>query len=539
MSESSVRIAERAGHDPFGWGDAPLGLRHYINVLWRRRIAVFFTVMGIIVAGGVYTYAQMPLYQSTAKVLLQPSVTETILSADSPTSQRGTSDRNRVQTEIEVMNSQLMQEAVQRELGQLPQVLIEQRGETDIVAITATSTVPEEAARIAQTYADTYINIRSEQMNANLLAAIEKVQAQVDPIKQQLVELDRPIAELNARIAAAVSEDTRNRLQAERDGLIRQTEGQRSLLQSREQSYAAQLDRLRLASSISQTSGAQLVAKAEVPTAASSPRPMRNFVVTLGLSMLFGIVVAFIREHYDDTIKEKEDLRRVSQNIPVLGLIPTIQGWKKPDTAMLVAKTQPTSPPAEAYRTLRTSLQFMGQEHSVGLVQVTSFNQREGRTATVCNLAIALARAGQRVIVVDGDLRRPRVHEFFDLPHDVGLTSVLAAEVTLADAVLRVADEPRLAVLPSGPPVPDPSEVLSSQRCVEILAVLAAEADFVLVDGPPVLPFTDAVILARLVDAVIMVVNANATTRDSASRAIELLAQVNAPLIGSVLNRSR
>ncbi|MGH3921949.1 MAG: polysaccharide biosynthesis tyrosine autokinase, partial [Pseudonocardiaceae bacterium] len=389
------------------------------------------------------------------------------------------------------------------------------------------------------TYAETYIAVRREQVTADLLRAIDLIQAQIDPIRQQLAELDRPVVELNARIIAEASEDYRHRIEDQRDGLIRQTEGQRALLRSREQSYEAQLDRLRLASSISKTSGPQLVSKAEVPAFPSSPKPARNFVVALGLSVLLGVIVAFLREHRDDTIKGKEDLERVTPALPVRGEIPTVAGWKDREAARLVSVTEPDSAPAEAYRTLRTSLQFAGLERSVGLVQVTSPNRGEGKTTTVCNLAVSLARAGHRVIAVDCDLRKPRLHEFFGLDNAVGLTSALVGDVSLADAVQPVPGEPRLAVVTSGPLPPDPSALLSSSRCSEILAVLAAEADFVLLDSPPVLPVTDAVILAGLVDAVMMVVAIDATTRDSADRATQLLERVDAPLIGNVLSRSR
>lgn len=526
------------GYGSSDWDEPRLALSHYVRVAWRRKIAVLVTMVAIIAAGSVYTYLQPPLYQATAKVLLQASSAEAVL-PDPDTSRRDSGDRSQVKTEIEIMNSQSVQRAVEKALGQRPVVSIEQRSDTDVLAITATSREPADAARIAQTYAQTYVAIRREQVTAGLLEVIDQIQAQIDPIRQQLAALDRPIVELNARIVATAEEDYRNRLQDQRDGLIRETEGQRSLLQSREASYAAQLDRLRLASRLSTTGGPRLVDRAEVPTSPSSPKRMRNFVVTLGLSVLLSMVVASFREHYDDTSKGKRDLERVTPDLPVLGLIPTVADWKDRKAAIPVSETEPSSPLAEAYRALRTALQCAGSKRSLGLVQVTSPTQGETSTTAVCNLGVSLARTGHRVILVDCDLRKPRLHEFFGLDNAVGFSSVLAEGVSLADAVRPVPDEPGLAVLPSGPLPSHPSELLSSKRCSEVLAVLLAEAEFVLLDGPPVLPVTDAIVLAGLVDGVIMVVDANATTRDSANRAIELLEQVGAPLIGNVLSRSR
>jgi capsular exopolysaccharide synthesis family protein len=169
-------------------------------------------------------------------------------------------------------------------------------------------------------------------------------------------------------------------------------------------------------------------------------------------------------------------------------------------------------------------------------LQVTSANAREGKTTTLANLAVALARSGQSVVVVCCDLRRPRVHEFFGLDNEIGFTSVLLGKVPLARAVQDVPAQTRLSLLASGPLPPNPSELLSSKRTVEVLGSLQAEFDIVLIDSPPVLPVTDALVLSGRVDATLLIGVAGATTRKEATRAVELLRQVDAPLVGSVLN---
>jgi non-specific protein-tyrosine kinase len=201
-----------------------------------------------------------------------------------------------------------------------------------------------------------------------------------------------------------------------------------------------------------------------------------------------------------------------------------------------VSIEDPTSPAAEAYRTLRTSIQFLGLEQPMRTLQVTSANPQEGKTTTLANLAVALARSGSTVAIVCCDLRRPRVHEFFGLENDVGFTSVLLGKVPLAGAVQEVPDQARLSLLASGPLPPNPSELLSSRRTVEVFGSLQAEYDFVLIDAPPVLPVTDALVLSGRVDATLLVAVAGATTRKEAARAVELLRQVDAPLVGAVLN---
>jgi capsular exopolysaccharide synthesis family protein len=149
---------------------------------------------------------------------------------------------------------------------------------------------------------------------------------------------------------------------------------------------------------------------------------------------------------------------------------------------------------------------------------------------------LALARAGQRVVMIDCDLRRPRVHEFFGLPNEVGLTSVLLGEVSLSQAVHEVPEERYLMCLASGLLPPNPSELLASKRTVQVLTALQAESDIVLIDCPPVLPVTDAAVLSARVDATLLVATARVTTRRDFGRAMELLRQVEAPLVGAVLN---
>ena len=138
--------------------------------------------------------------------------------------------------------------------------------------------------------------------------------------------------------------------------------------------------------------------------------------------------------------------------------------------------------------------------------------------------------------MVDCDLRRPRIESFFGLPNEVGFTNVLVGDASLSEAVQRIPGEPRLAILPAGPPPPNPSELLSTKRTADVLSSLKEEADYVLVDSPPVLPVSDSIVIAGIVDATIIVVTANSTTKRQAQRALEQLQQVDAPIIGAVLN---
>jgi capsular exopolysaccharide synthesis family protein len=173
------------------------------------------------------------------------------------------------------------------------------------------------------------------------------------------------------------------------------------------------------------------------------------------------------------------------------------------------------------------------------VVLITSPAAGEGKTTTAVNLAVALSGADRHVVVVDCDLRRPRVHEIFDLPPDPGFTSLLLGRATLTDAVHIVATQERLAALPSGPVPPNPSELLASRATEVVLQSLRSEADAVIIDSPPVLPVTDALVLGRLVDGVVVVVRAGKSTKKELRRTLELLRLGEVRVLGLVLNGTR
>ena len=206
--------------------------------------------------------------------------------------------------------------------------------------------------------------------------------------------------------------------------------------------------------------------------------------------------------------------------------------------APLVTLTDPRSPSAEAYRTLRNNIQFSGLDHPVRTLLVTSAGAEEGKSTTLCNLAVTIAQAGTSTIVVDCDLRRPSVHEILDLSNDKGLTSALL-DGDGDGLPLQPTAVPGLQALTSGPLPPNPADLLGSQRMQRMIETLAALAQLVLFDSPPASIFTDAAMLASRVDGVILVISAGKTRREVASRAKGILEKANARVLGVVLNNAR
>ncbi|MFN8595158.1 MAG: CpsD/CapB family tyrosine-protein kinase [Anaerolineae bacterium] len=202
----------------------------------------------------------------------------------------------------------------------------------------------------------------------------------------------------------------------------------------------------------------------------------------------------------------------------------------------LITLTDPRSPAAEAYRTLRTNVYFAGLNHSIHTLLVTTVAPLEGKSMTVANLAVSMAQGDKRTILVDADLRRPALHTLFGLNNDKGLTSLFMDAKGPIEPAYKDVGVPNLRVLTSGPLPPNPAEVLGAQRMLDVIEALKQAADIVLFDAPPVIAVTDATVLGTRVDGAVLVIDAGQTRREHAKRAKEQLEKLNIRIVGAVLN---
>jgi succinoglycan biosynthesis transport protein ExoP len=268
---------------------------------------------------------------------------------------------------------------------------------------------------------------------------------------------------------------------------------------------------------------------APVPTSPFSPRLLRNLLIGLIIGLALGAVAAFVREGLDRRLRDSDEVEDATGST-ILGVIPTeLDGVRTP------VLTHPMSARAEGYRKVRTNLTFSGATGMPRSLLITSAVSGEGKTTLATNLALACARTGQRVALVDADLRRPMVSTYLDITEPLGLTSVIAGEATLAEAMTSI-DEGRVDVLGSGPIPSNPSELLGSVRMSAMLEELRATHDIVIVDAPPVLPVADALVLVGEVDAVVLVTKVGETTRERLKQAAEAILQVRGNLVGIVPN---
>jgi capsular exopolysaccharide synthesis family protein len=251
---------------------------------------------------------------------------------------------------------------------------------------------------------------------------------------------------------------------------------------------------------------------------------------------MLGLGAAFLRDSLDDALTSKESAERLGR-APVLAMVPMVSSWKKRKDAVVAVSSDPASPAAEAYQSLRTSLQFVRQAHELRTLLVTSPAAAEGKTSVVANLGAVFARAGERVVLVSCDLRRPRLGEFFGLDEKSGLTAILQGERTLEQQLQEVPGHDGLWILGAGRVPPNPAELLNGPKARQVFAALREKFDLVLVDSPPVLPVTDAMVLSTYADGTLVVVAAGQTRQAALQRTAERFAQAKAPVVGIVLNQ--
>jgi capsular exopolysaccharide synthesis family protein len=301
------------------------------------------------------------------------------------------------------------------------------------------------------------------------------------------------------------------------------------------------------------------VDRGRVPLSPVRPRKTLNIALSLVVGIVLGAVLAIFNEYLDNSVKVPEEIESLV-NLPALGVIPSaasINGHHKSyglygsrvaksalaatDGASLVnheltTLTQPHSVVSEAYRALRTSILLSTSKHPPQTILVTSGQPREGKTTTALNLAVTLAQRGDRVVLIDSDLRRPRVHRAFKLNNDVGLSSYLAGVLSIDDLPRPVSHIPKLFVISSGPTPPNPAELLSSETMEALFRELRRQFDFIVLDSPPTITVADSMILAAHADGVVLVVHGGVTTRESLRQTHKMLGSVSARMLGVVLN---
>jgi succinoglycan biosynthesis transport protein ExoP len=473
-----------------------VNLRTYPRVLWRRKWWVVGCALVGLLGATVYAFAAHKQYSATTQLLLEAPTGSATTTPTNATTQ--------VATELQLLTSPAIVNAVEARLGLSSlDVSVGDQGQTNAISVTAKASKADQAARIANAYATEFVDYENTLALKNITRAEDQLQNLINAADKALPSTSgSPQGTALANQLAAL-------------------QGQYSQLQ---------------VEAAGNPGGVTIFSPATTPTTPSSPKKVELILIGLAAGLLVGICAAFIVDSLDDSIQSKEQLEELTLGVPVLGLVPQIKAWRPRSKPYLATLAEPQSPVAESYWALRTSLKFVGIGKPVQSVLVTSPASDEGKTSTVANIGVVLSKAGQRVVLVSVDFRRPRLSSFFGTSDTFGLTSIVIGDATLEDVLQEVPDLPGLTYLGTGPAPPDPAGFLSNPKTAEIFDRLSRQFDVVVYDSPPVVPVTDAVLMAKQTDVSLVVVATGMTSRASLRRTQEQFAGAGVKNLGIVLN---
>ena len=394
---------------------------------------------------------------------------------------------------------------------------------TQLLEVSVIDTDPERAKVLADTVANQLIQ---QSPSAGNLSIEDKqlVQEQVADIRDSL---KRGKEELK------LIDETINKAQSAQE--MRAAQSRQSVLQQQMTRWQGTLGDLLLQLQSGAANSLSVIEPGKVPSAPVGPNSLQNVILAVAIAFALSAGAALLLEFLDDTIKGADDVRHVLGMTPMAS-IARIETGDVPSDKLVVSR-YPMSPAAESYRVLRTNLQFKMSDKRIRTLMVTSTVPMEGKSLTSANLATVLAHSGKRVLLVDADLRRPTVHRIFEVGNSAGLTTALSSSTVDFAEIIHEEVLENLSVMTSGPLPPNPAELLSSNRMLELVRALAQRFDVVIFDTPPVMAVADATVLASAVDGALLVVDNNHTRKKLLRQSFDALLAVGTNVMGIVLNR--
>jgi capsular exopolysaccharide synthesis family protein len=485
-------------------------LADYLRIIRRHWFLIFVvTVLCVGLAVG-YTKIEAKRYESVAKVQIPEAV--------------GQSSRDQtiadLQTEVQVMKSDEVARGATKILKDgrtVPQLLshlqVKTPTEARVLVITYNGKTPVKAQKGAAAFGDAYVLYKTAQAKNDIDGQVGALQPGINALTKQLSTAQATLDRQDPNSAAARS--------------LNVTIGR---LTTNLAQLQAQQDTLR-----SQTvDGGQVLSPATLPTKTAGTGLLTNAAIGLLAGLVIGLILTFTRDRFDEQVREPADLQQVL-SVPNLGSIPVLPDRHRKRDTSLVTLHAPEGPHADAFRRLRSAVLLMMRANDAKIVAITSANAGEGKSTVAANLAVTLAQAGNSVCLVSADVRRPTLDQFFQVPGHTGLMDVLDGSVTLDEALVQVAG---LALLTSGRPHANPTDLLQSVLMETTMTALRANFDYTVVDTPPVLAVADVLGMATMLDVVLFVVSASETTEADITAAETELNNVGANITGAIMNRS-
>ena len=501
-------------------------LKRYISLILRW---AWLIILGAVLFGTVTYFINKnisPVYQATARFLID----------EAPGSASGNDyaqillEQRLAQTYVELINVRSVREETVQRLG-LPfsadslagKLSISAPEDKQILSITVQDTDYQRAADIANTVGAVFIEQTEARENLRYAEPIATWQDRLDEIGDEIEEVEIQISAFGTP-ESPEADAARSRLETQlNEAQIRYTEA----FNNRNQLQVAQAR---------ESSNIILFEEAQPHPSPIRPRTSANTAMAVAVGVILMIGIIFLFEYLDDTIKLPEQILE-DTNLSTLGAIAYIPGSKPSE--QLVTHQIPRAPVSEAFRMVRTNLNFAAVDDGLHTLIVSSASPGEGKSTTTANLAVVIAQTGKRVLVVDADLRRPKQHEIFETSNNQGLTTAILDNQTPASFHIQPTAVPNLKIMTSGPIPPNPAELLNSQRMNQVLADLKEEADVILFDSPPILSVADASILAPQVNGCLLVVEVAKTRRNMFLQAVSRLSNAKAHLYGGIMNSSQ
>ena len=493
-------------------GERPeMTLRDYWRVIIRRSWIVIAAIIATAAPAIALSLRQSSIYRADADMLIRVSPGESVFGSG----QQTINPARLVQNEISVLEGDMVYARLKQNLGlddDPPVVSGSGFTDADVITVSVESGDPQTAATLANAYVDAYIDVKREQAVNGMVAASAELQTKITDLQSQIDTLD-------AQIAASSTDDDSG------------AEADRRTLVDQQALFRQRIDQLQVDAALS-AGNAELVRPAQAPIKPIKPTPVRTAMLASVVGLLLGLGAAFLIDHLDDSVRTVDDLARLGADVPVLASVPNVTGRDNRPLAI----SDPENPGVEAYRNLRTNVQFLGIERKMRSIQVTSTRPGEGKTTTAANLAVVLSQTGANVVLVDADLRKPDLHRMFAIDGSNGLTNNLAGD-PMELTIQRITDQ--LWVIVGGPVPPNPSELLSGRRMDAFAEELSRRFDYVIIDSAPLLAVSDAAALSRHVDGVLLVAQSKRVSLPQLRQSLATLDRVGAPLLGIVMTRAK